>query len=95
MAQLYCPRRARMTAPQEYPPTRAFDGAGDENRTRMASLEVSAGPSTNVRKRAEAGSGVTAANPQRPVLVARQWPGGGLVFDSEVNPLSKSARLCF
>jgi hypothetical protein len=39
MAQLYCPRRACMTAPQEYPPTRAFDGAGDENRTRMTSLE--------------------------------------------------------
>lgn len=24
------------------------------------------------------------------MLVARLWPAGGLVFDSEVNPLSKS-----
>jgi hypothetical protein len=56
----------------------------------MTSLEVSAGRSTNVRQRAEAGSGMTAPNPQRPVLVARLWPGGGLVFDSG-QPLSKSA----
>ncbi len=30
------------------------------------------------------------------MLVARLWPDGGLVFDFEVNPLSKSrAGLCF
>jgi hypothetical protein len=59
----------------------------------MTSLEVGAGPATDVRQRANSGSGVTAANPQRPVLVARLWSGGGLVFDSEVNALSQPARV--
>ena len=54
---------------------------GGTSGARMTSLEVSAGPSANVRHRAEAGSGVTAANPQRPVLVARLWPGGLGLFD--------------
>jgi hypothetical protein len=60
----------------------------------MTSLEVSAEPSTNVHPRAEAESGVTAVDPRCPVLVARLWPPQESVFDSEINPLSKSASQC-
>jgi hypothetical protein len=37
--------------------------AGDENRTRMASLEVCPRPSVNVRPRAEAAPGLTVVGP--------------------------------
>jgi hypothetical protein len=50
-------------------------GAGDENRTRMTSLEVSLGPPLDVCPRAETGSRVTAADSSRPMLVARLWAG--------------------
>ena len=60
----------------------------------MTSLEVSAEPSTNVHPRAEAESGVTAVDPRCPVLVARLWPPRESVFDSEINPLPKSAKAC-
>jgi hypothetical protein len=39
MAQATLPRLGRMTVSQECPLTRPFGGAGDENRTRMTSLE--------------------------------------------------------
>ena len=56
-------------------------GGGDENRTRMASLEVINAPARTVKQTRAGSPWVTALGRLSPPAVAQQWPAEQPMFD--------------